>query len=461
MQRDSNAMFEMLPDEMLLQVFRGVGCEARAKSDPLAGVCRTWRRVRADPYACTCQVDDLISRVLLDRDRSALQHIARSHRDLISSDMLGELCLAVGDLGCPTGDVSVNCVPKGDQAAGSLLFLACKEGRANLMRKLLSQGSQPTARVVVEACRRLHEQEDEAPIQALLDGATNAEDAEGILIDSVVLDSEDSNDGTAATDAMTEILGSVVFSSTLKRERLTTAFIYLLRWEPRFRKARHNYLLALESAAATKDRMAARDLFEQCHMDAKWITRSHAVLLAQNNWNHLLKLALGHHPEMAREALEWAVISKAAECVAVAAAAHNFSAFDALAVLQLVGRVGDDNCCSMLIKCAPQVTQAVSADVILQLAWRKRWIKSLRRGLRVSAKADQPARFLARHADGLVLWALRNKQPKVAAYVLEDSRVAVTPDTARAVARYVRTYENEAASRALSELLKSRAGVFR
>jgi hypothetical protein len=406
-------------------------------------------------------VDQLISRVLLDRDRGAMQHIARSHRDLITPEMLGELCLAVGDLGCPIGGARVNCAPRGGEAANSLLFLACKEGRANLMRKLLSRGSQPTVRVVVEACRRLHEQDDEAPLQALLDGATNADDAEGILIDSVVLDSEDSNEAASSVDAMTEILGGGVFSAILKRERLTTAFVYLLRWEPRFRALRQNYILALESAANTKDRMAARDLFEQCHMKVKWITRSHTVLLAKNNWNHLLKMALTHHPRLAREALEWAVISKAPESVAVAAAAHSFNAFEALSILQLVERTGDDDCCSMLIKHGRGLTAGVSADIILHLAWRKRWIKTLRRGLRVATTAEQPARFLVQHVDALVMWALRNKQPKVAMYALEDSRVPVSADTARAAARYVRTYEDDPSSKALSELLKTRTGVFR
>jgi hypothetical protein len=79
----------------------------------------------------------------------------------------------------------------------------------------------------------------------------------------------------------------------------------------------------------------------------------------------------------------------------------------------------------------------------------------------VATTAEQPARFLVQHVDALVMWALRNKQPKVAMYALEDSRVPVSADTARAAARYVRTYEDDPSSKALSELLKTRTGVFR
>ena len=430
----STCGFDWLPTEMMVHIFRRVGCEERS----LGNVSQQFRGVSRDPMCCTCQFKDLIPEVLLNGNRNALMHLVRSHIHELDPVSMGELSLACGTLSTPESRLGT----PSRAVAGNMLAFACIEGRATLVRELLNTGVTPTMATVMLACERLHVHEDSGPLDALISWVPSGA-AETALLDSFesVPDSEDGSEEPVAANCVHEILSSACFSYALLEKGYSKAFKYLLRWDHRFSSSRRNYLLALECAVAAEDRLTANDLFRSCGMEYAWISSSHIALLAERGWHELLSKALKCSPEHAVDALTRSVISRKSECVNVALKRiDQVSRQEARDWARLAIRVGTDDVFQELVQ-DDRVFIHCGVDTILLVTWRRKWMNAFRYALGKSRHADTNT-FLQQNADGLIGWAIAHNKPELVAPVVERADILLSRETVYMLSRHVRTWRN-------------------
>lgn len=441
-----------MPEEMISSILSYVDCA----SDPngaLANVCDQFRRLKRDPRACTCDLGDLIRDVLVDGKREAMLHIMHYHVSRITPELLGEMCLAVGTVGCPAKVPKAS--PKTKNDAQALLALACQEGKANMMRDLIHGhiGAVPTSKIVYMACERLHRVNDEGPLRALLEssGSLGACD-EDDLVESLILDSDDSSSSSggrdedefpvpAAHDAIAEIMTSRGLTHYLRENGLTTAFVYLLRWDSRFAGSVSNHLAALECAISQKDQAAANSLVMDCGLDLKWLSQNHVGLLAQHNWASLLDKVLDTHPYMAHQALTRAIAANAVESVEVAGRRAQLTAATALDVTQFAARRdGRDAVFNALVSTCKSVTGQIALNALLGIAWVRRWTASLATLAGVAAGEATPPRFLAVNINALLEWAIENSSLTLIQSLLQNRTLDLSERTVILLTRYLRKH---------------------
>ena len=448
---------DVLPEELFFDILRRVGCQ---DMETVRMVNQRFRRIGGDPGCCNCDVSHKIREVLLTGNRRALIHLFRSHRAVIDNRLLGELCLAAGDVKCPAVDASAH--PTDEASQQNLLLLACDEGKTRLVEELLTGGAKPTTRIVHTACRRLHEIKDEGPLLALLESSAEIVDPEVSLVNDSADDTDSSDD---CADEMGRILADPCLPMYLRTHRYTTAFVYLLRWDARFSSSRLNHLMALECAVHTGDRQAARELFHECGTDPRWVSRSHVALLAQNNWDHLLALVLAAQPSYAREALERAIISNSPGCVRVAAALTPMNAVRALATFNLATheRSSDDTLQSLIVA-SPDIRAHIAPNMMLQRAWARKWVKSLEAILYICSERDGPIpAFLENHASELIQWACRQREYQLILPLARFRRLPWDTDAVMCTARHLRKRRplDSPIDKGIVEALSERPELFR
>lgn len=440
---------EMLPAELWYQVMRHVGCSESA-TDAVAGTCRSFKDIREDPYACTCDYSQLVRRVLLQGDRQALVHLVRAHGPNLRQNLLGEMLLSVGDLTCPPLGCSATF---GDsQDAVVMLEQACVEGHGTLIRALMVAGVAPTRDIVLKACHRLDEYDDDTSLKALLECGSIVEtgdsDENCILAEVSTaedsLESDDDDSMETPSMALSRILSGAHLPSAMQSARYTQSFVYLLSSDPRFSKTRSNFCAALAACIDPRkcDRVSARHLFQRCGMRVEWLQREHVALMAQHDWPDLLDLALATFPRFATESAERAVIAGNKSSISVALKhLQGQHAEVAVNLARICAVNGNDEVMSVVMR--HMVHHMATPSAALTHCTRSSWKLSMREI--ICRAGDRCRDVLLPNTTMYIKWAVREGDTEVLVALVRlhaQGVCAMTVDDTVLVSRYMRTLPN-------------------